>query len=329
MDCPVCGKNGGRPEARVTDFLLETTREFFQMIRCPSCTARYLHPFPSPDDLARFYPPGYWWEPAATGTSAPARALHRLAAWYRNFVLGDHVRFVKQRLRLTPRPSRPLRLLDIGCGAGAFLNQCQRAGFAVHGLDASAQAARYAAQAYGVEVMVSAIDAPSAPAARYDAITMFHVLEHLCDPVAALRTAGQWLVPGGDLIVQVPNGDSLQARWLKTRWYGLDPPRHLINFNLRALRIALARAGFHVQTVRHFSLRDNAPALVSSLLPRLDPMARMVRGLRVGPDPALKRWAAALLYFTFVLGAQPLAMLESLLHRGATIMVHAKKEKRR
>lgn len=326
MRCPVCEEGGGRTQALVTDFLLGTTRESFQLIRCPSCTALYLDRMPGSDELAAFYPQGYWWEQPDRGAPAPARWLHRLEGWYKDFVLADHVRFVRRCARVTPH-AVPVSLLDIGCGAGSFLYHCRRHGFAVRGLDTSERAARHAARAYGIDVTVGAIDATNGVStAHYDVITMFHVLEHLRDPVRALRTAAAWLAPGGDLILQVPNADSLQARLFKTRWYGLDPPRHLINFNRRSLEVALGRAGFRLQAVRYFSLRDNAPALVSSLFPGLDPMARTVRRLRSKPDPALKRLTLELIYFALVAGAQPLAWLESGLRRGATMMVHAKKE---
>jgi len=321
MRCPVCEAPGGQPVAQVTDFLLGTTTAPFRIVRCAGCGARHLYPPPPPEALAGFYPPGYWWEPDGAPTLA-----QRLEGFYRHLVLLDHVWHVVRCARRTRRPRAP-RLLDVGCGSGAFLHLCRRYGFAVRGLDASARAARGAAEMYGIEVVVGAVDAapPDLPAGSCDVITMFHVLEHLHDPVAALTTVSRWLAPDGDLILQVPNTDSLQARGFGGRWYGLDPPRHLVNFNRTSLDAALRRAGFRVQGRRHFSLRDNAAALVSSLFPGIDPMARAVRARRSHPEPGQRRLLLGLLYFGLVLGAQPTAWLESLLRRGATLTVHAKK----
>ncbi|MBI1748923.1 MAG: class I SAM-dependent methyltransferase [Acidobacteria bacterium] len=329
MRCPVCGSVDGLRESVVTDLLLGTTKKLFQLIRCSACTARYLDPQPSPDELMSYYPNGYWGQAATSSSPLGLRWIYRLEQWYKYLVLTDHVRFVMKRVRRSRTSEKPTTLLDVGCGSGAFLDRCRRKGFTVRGMDASRKAAQQAAQAYGIDVIVGSIDAADRVAgAPYDVITMFHVLEHLCDPVGVLQKIAGALTPLGDLIVQVPNGDSLQARGFDTKWYGLDPPRHLVNFNLGSMRMALARAGFAVQAVRHFSLRDNAPALVSSFFPNLDPLARAVRGAQSRPDMAYKRLLLEAIYFIMVLAAQPAVLLESWLQRGATLMVHAKKESR-
>jgi SAM-dependent methyltransferase len=309
----------------VTDFLLGTTARRFKAYRCRGCTAIYLYPPPSPQELAAFYPEGYWWREMTSQARWPERVVNRLEKAYRDFMLRDHLRFV---LRVfdrpdAPRPAAGAELLDVGCGGGAFLNLCRQHGFKVYGLESSATAVEHARTTYGLSISCGSIENGfHTTDKKYDVITMFHVLEHLLDPVAALRSAAELLKPDGHLIVQVPNIDSVQARLFKERWYGMDPPRHLVNFNRRALETALDRAGLAIESIRYFSLRDNAPAFVSSLFPGLDPMRRKVRPPAHGGS-GLAGFIMELLYFSLVLLTQPLALLESAIKRGATIMVHA------
>jgi hypothetical protein len=89
----------------------------------------------------------------------------------------------------------------------------------------------------------------------------------------------------------------------------------------------LRRAGFRVRRVRHFSLRDNAAALVSSLFPALDPMSRKVRLLREGKTSrTLGFLVREAVYFGLLVLAQPFAALEAALGRGATVTVFATPE---
>jgi SAM-dependent methyltransferase len=188
------------------------------------------------------------------------------------------------------------------------------------GLDVSADAARAARDLYGITVHPLDIAEAGFPPDAFDLITMFHVLEHLPRPREALLKILSWLAPEGVLLVQVPNLNSYQARLFGPRWIGIDIPRHLVNFTPAGLRRLLEGTGFSPGAASFYSLRDNAPAIVSSLAPSLDPVAMAIRGNT--------RFASArrLFYFGLVLLAQPLALLESLLGKGGTMFLVAKKE---
>src|SRR5205823_10757107 len=98
--------------------------------------------------------------------------------------------------------------------------------------------------------------------ASFDVITMWHSLEHVHHPMKILREAHRLLVPGGRLLVAVPNIDSLPFRWFGSAWYGLDLPRHLTHFAPWTLHLMLERAGFRpgpMCMVRHSDwLRSSA-----------------------------------------------------------------------
>ena len=152
---------------------------------------------------------------------------------------------------------------------------------------------------------------------------MFHVLEHLTDPRLGLEYAAELLQPEGILIIQVPNVSSMQARLFGNSWYGLDVPRHVINYTPKALGFLLRGIGFEFRLIPRFSLRVNPASIASSLVPWLDPIGR--KGRQLNSHPVLTG-AMEAAYFALVLLALPAAYLESACGRGGTIWACAWKK---
>ena len=199
--------------------------------------------------------------------------------------------------------------------------QALRAGFEVTGLDFSA-AAVAELQTQGINGFVGTLSKNGLGERIFDVITLFHVLEHLADPLGELMALLGNLAPAGALIIQVPNRSSLQARAFSHNWYGLDPPRHLIQFTRRGVLLLLERAGLQIRQAFHFSLRDNAPAIVSSLFPAMDPKARAVRNRYSDRNADAVNEAMMFgLYFSLVALATPLALLEAAMRAGGTLTV--------
>ena len=302
--CIACGGEL-RPWQTVTDRV--TGLGSFPLSRCRQCLSLMMEPMPAEEELERYYPSPYWYQ------ESNATWLARLEGGYRRLVLYDHVRFVAGFLR------QRSRVLDIGCGSGTFLYLLQKKGHQVLGIDVSRDAAAEAKRSYGIEVKIGSL-AQHAEALRKwapEVVTMFHVLEHLVDPVAALRKAGSVMPAQGQLFLQVPSIDSWQFRIFKTRWRGLDVPRHLVNYTAKGLDAVMSEAGFHVTHRKHFSLRDDSPCWVSSLFLSTDPADRRMKGKNSR--------SANLLYAAMVAAMQPLAAVESLFGAGGTLFVRAVK----
>lgn len=308
--CPLCGSRDSRPRFRATDRLFRTTARQFQVVECASCGVLFLAPRPSTEELAAYYPEGYWWKSGDEGGAA-----RRLEGWYRNAVLRDHVAFVTRVL-----PPAPARVLDVGCGSGDLLAALLRRGYSCTGLDSSLPALA-AARAQGIDALLGDYHSGPLRAESFDAVSMFHFLEHLPDPRYALEFARNVLRPAGRLVVQVPNAASWQCAALGARWSGLDVPRHLVNFRQADLERVVKQAGFRILARKHFSLRDNPAALATSLAPGLEPVSRRARRR----EPVSARLALDLAYFGLVVAALPLAVAEALAGRGATIMLAAEK----
>jgi SAM-dependent methyltransferase len=313
--CPVCGYGDCLFWARRYDRLFGLVPGTFTLNRCPSCRCISQSPLPAESDIAGFYPETYWW----SDSSARESVIQRLERAYREFVAADHVRFLERCAKGAGPGERVL--LDIGCGGGLFLHLASRRGFVPYGMDLFPQAVRVARGQYGLDVRQGMVGSDIWGGLRFDFLTMFHVLEHVTEPRAALEYARGLLKPGGSLIVQVPNVDSLQARCFGPRWYGLDVPRHVINFTPVALQRLLSESGFAIVDRAKFSLRDNPASIASSLLPRLDPIGRAGSTVKSG---SLAKMAMDCAYFGLVLLSLPVALLESALGLGGTIWLHAR-----
>jgi SAM-dependent methyltransferase len=137
------------------------------------------------------------------------------------------------------------RYLDVGCGSGSVLGVAQALGWQVAGVEVDEAAARKARR---FSPRVHAGDLLGAPfaAGEFDVVTSFHVLEHVPDPVAAVRRMLEWLDRDGLLVLEVPNAGGLGARLFGRAWSGLELPRHLSQFTPETIERVVTRAGGRV-----------------------------------------------------------------------------------
>ncbi len=197
----------------------------------------------------------------------------------------------------------------------------------VTGVDFSAEAAKIAKIENAVDVAVGSLEDVQFPDQAFDIVTLFHVMEHVSNPRAVLAEVARVLRPAGAAILQVPNIESWQFKIFGARWYGLDIPRHVIDYSRNSILKLLADSGFAVTRIRHFNLRDNAPALISSIFPSLDPVSRSVRHRKRNVRESRPvEWFRHLAYLLLVTCAYPVVLLESAFGRGATVMIEAKKK---
>jgi SAM-dependent methyltransferase len=140
------------------------------------------------------------------------------------------------------------RLVDAGSNFGHFL-AVARERYAASGFDVSPMAVAAARERFGVESIVASVYALPASLGSADAVTCWDVIEHLPDPLAALRALRALLRPGGLLFLSTPDAGSPVARVLGRRWHYLDPVQHITVFGRANLGTALARAGFAVVRV--------------------------------------------------------------------------------
>ncbi len=267
--CALCGADGHSLYDQLHDQLFDAPG-VWSLLRCPRCGFVWLHPRPAVQDIGKLY--RQYHTHSAQPDPNPARRRWRDVAKARVlatvFGYGDRARsraqLVLDRALTSIEPLRELvgatvmwlhaaqrgRLLDVGCGSGAFLRQMHDLGWQVCGVEPDAAAARVAREHYGLDVTCGTLEEASFPSRRFDAITMNHVVEHLPDPIVTLRECGRVLKPTGRLTITTPNVESLGRRMFGACWRGLEVPRHLQLFSLRTLAECTRRAGLCVQEAR-------------------------------------------------------------------------------
>jgi SAM-dependent methyltransferase len=178
-----------------------------------------------------------------------------------------------------------------------MLAALRRRGWRVLGIERNEAMAETARRALGVEIVATPVEALPADA-RFDLIIMFHVLEHIGEPVALLRECARRLAPGGRLITNVPNFSSWQSRFAGSKWLHLDVPRHLVHYTPQTLSATLEQAGLKLSGISFASLEHDPYGWVESTINILTGRTNTLTRFLMGLDP----FGSSVL-LAFVLGA--------------------------
>ena len=305
MPCPRCDGSAVKVLFQSTDQLLRRTSALYSAVECVQCGLIRLDPCPSPEDLRSWRPEADWWE----GIPAFQGRLIRVLRW---IDLRRQIRFVERSIR------QPAPVLDIGDGTlGSILRK---------------RGIRIVSEEFDRSVGTVAGGGRSPARARqrlpdecisqgpYSAILAFHVIEHARSARAALRELRNLLVPGGSIVLLVPNASCWQALLLAGRWNGCDVPRHPVIYRQEDVEALLEDCGYKILRRKGFSVSEDPAGLATSLCPWLDPAVRHLRG---STEPALTRALKDLSYAVLVALALPLTLLESASGAHASLLIEA------
>jgi len=223
------------------------TGERFQILQCRRCGFAMTDPVPVSMDP--YYPARY-----RRFNALAAFVLRRL---YLRRVDGWHARLPNSGVAL-----------ELGSGTGWMLRALRERGWLALGSERTVAAAATARDAAGAPVFVGDLRAIRDEPVL-DLVVMFHVLEHLADPLTALAAVARRVKPGGTLILGIPNIGSWQARFAGPFWMHLEVPRHLCHFSPDAVERALATSGFRVTRIDFRSFEHDPFGWVQSTLDRL------------------------------------------------------------
>lgn len=222
INCPNCG--GGSS--------LWGTKNAHDLFSCAACGLIFVHPLPDPRSI---YNSDYFFGAKnGFGYVYYDKDKEPMIPTFNKY-LDFCVKFGKSKGRL----------LDVGAATGFFLNMAKKRGYDVFGVEMSESAASLAREK-GIDVKTGDLIEHNMPANSFDIITMFDVLEHMTEPFKELKEAKKILKKGGLLVINTPNGRSLLARTLKTKWHLVLPPEHLFYFSPDNLSLFLKSQGFDV-----------------------------------------------------------------------------------
>lgn len=212
--CPACGHHGAENFLQAPD-RFHGRPQLYQLMHCRECSLVWLGNPPSPEEMGYHYGPDY--DRAIAGA-------------------GEDPNHWRGRRDTLLRYKSGGSILDLGCSSGGFLTSLKSPSWKLYGIEMSDSVAEKAAAKCGAEVFVGDIlDAPFAPGS-FDAITCFHVFEHLYHPREVLAKVAEWLKPGGVFYTMMPNIDSAGCHIFGSYWYALELPRHLYHFSPASLR---------------------------------------------------------------------------------------------
>lgn len=259
VDCTLCDGKRFSPRLDVTNAGTQ-----FHWVICDDCGLVLLNPRPSRETMQSYYTDQY--SAYSTSMDSVARAKRALIdavtedfrtsreglaswSWPRRILTSLRrmvLRPIRHRfIRLPPKPDGG-RLLDIGCSVGFELDLAHRVGWETYGVEIGAKPVQICRQK-GHSVFDGELREADFPDAFFHAVSLWNVLEHLHQPVDTLKEIHRILLPGGSLLLRVPDVGSRQARLFGDNWYPAQHvPHHLHLFSSETLRRLLERTGFEV-----------------------------------------------------------------------------------
>ena len=234
-NCPVCDHPQSAPFLSVKDYTV--SKQAFTIVACLGCGFKYTNPRPIDSKLGLYYKSENYISHSDTKKGIVSKLYHAVR-WYA----------LKGKLSLVQRIVSRGTLLDYGCGTGAFAEVCAKAGWNVTGFEPDGDARKVAASR-GVSV-INDFNQLNSDGNLFDAITLWHVMEHIPDLQVKIRLLYDLLKPGGHLFVAVPNYKSYDGQHYGAYWAAYDVPRHLSHFDQTSMKGLVTNVGFQLLETR-------------------------------------------------------------------------------
>jgi 2-polyprenyl-3-methyl-5-hydroxy-6-metoxy-1,4-benzoquinol methylase len=236
--CTCCGSAAISKVFNCTDYTV--SKEVFEVWKCTNCTFRFTQAAPNAANIMAYYQSSAYVSHTDTKEGLINQLYHRV----RNYTLGTKRSLIKKVTGLKHGV-----LLDVGAGTGAFVHTMQNGGWQVTGLEPDSAARANAFSKYSL-TLDTLQQLPELSPLTYDAITMWHVLEHVHELHNYLHNFQRLLKPTGRLIIAVPNYTSHDAMVYGAHWAAYDVPRHLYHFSPKSMQVLMEQQGFLVEQIK-------------------------------------------------------------------------------
>ncbi len=247
--CPICKGEAFHFLFLAKDRMFELSGEF-SVERCSSCLTISIFPMLTMSELKKFYPPQkYYAYDVSSGKSFFFLLRSYLIRQHdRPNLIATLLHVVVPRVPAIPYKKPGGKILDVGCGTGETLVLLKQLDWETYGIDIDPKAVDIAKKRGVDHVRVGFYqDIADYPDNFFDVVRLYHVIEHLDDPMRCVRLIREKLKKGGQLIIGTPNANSFVAKIFGTYWYNLDIPRHLVLFSPRTLTRAVKNSGFQIK----------------------------------------------------------------------------------
>jgi 2-polyprenyl-3-methyl-5-hydroxy-6-metoxy-1,4-benzoquinol methylase len=236
--CPLCGSAAIQEFQQIKDY--SVSQEVFSVYQCNDCSLRFTREVPDSNAVSRYYQSEQYISHTNTQKGLIANLYHLV----RKYTLQQKVNMVRKQTRKSFG-----RHLDIGAGTGAFVNAMEKAGWSAVGVEPADAARAKAHELYKASVYPMN-ELENFPEKSFNAITLWHVLEHVHDLHQLIEQIKILLEKEGVVFIAVPNYTGFDATFYSTNWAAYDVPRHLYHFSPNAMQRLMQLHGMKIRSVK-------------------------------------------------------------------------------
>lgn len=212
------------------------SKKQFAIVECADCTLRFTQDVPDEESIGAYYQS----ENYISHTDTSKGLINSLYKKVRGRTLKQ-----KRKLVESATGKKTGKILDVGSGTGAFANEMKINGWEVTALEPDSGAIKVAKDLYGLELQETGKLFELLPKS-YDAITLWHVLEHVHQLQEYIAQLKNLLADNGRLIIAVPNYTCYEEKVYKQYWAAYDVPRHLYHFSPKAMETLINKHGLKI-----------------------------------------------------------------------------------
>ncbi|MGN6602075.1 MAG: class I SAM-dependent methyltransferase [Ginsengibacter sp.] len=236
--CPVCGNQNIYKVLSAKDYTV--SGEVFEIWECGDCSLRFTQNIPGAGDIGKYYQSEDYISHSDTKKGFTNSLYHSVRK-----------RTLQQKRKLVESYTHKSAgsILDIGAGTGAFLNAMKIAGWNCTGIEPEESARNKAKELYELDLK-NAEALFTLSSQSFNAITMWHVLEHVHQLQEYIKQLKHLLKEDGKLFIAVPNYTSEDAKIYGQYWAAYDVPRHLYHFSPKAMEKLLSEHGLQLETLK-------------------------------------------------------------------------------
>jgi SAM-dependent methyltransferase len=233
-ECPFCQSKNFEHFIKTVDY--SNTQETFDIYKCNNCTGAFTQNIPNEATIG----PYYNFAAYVSHNNEAKGLINNLYLKARNYTLNKKIQWLKKYVK-----QNQITLADVGAGTGAFVHYAQSKNINSIGFEPDDKARQVAKESYQIQLENSS--SWFNHNASFDAISLWHVLEHLHSLDAYMQSFYQKLNANGKLFIAVPNYASADATFYKQFWAAYDVPRHLYHFNAPCMAMLAEKYNFTIE----------------------------------------------------------------------------------
>jgi len=256
-NCDLCGSNDVFVKCRVKDRLLG--KESFFIVQCKKCGLIYTNPRPTPEEIKKYYSDKY----SCYYHYLPESFFSKdgkLSSKLKNRIKKEYLRIhygyfpdkkipkpLNEIIKLLTMPvkhktswifphHRPGgKVLDVGCSTGFYLAKLRELGWDTYGVEINDRAASFGKEKLKLKIHTGTLESAKYPSDYFDAVTLWHCLEHVYSPMNTLKEVYRILKKDGMVIIGTPNIATIENLIFGEWWWAWEVPRHLYHFSKKSI----------------------------------------------------------------------------------------------